>query len=155
MENRENKQKFKEAKIKFAVAIGYFNHASVFLNVIITTLITVLAGMATIGLTNTLYPLIVGNYVHMIFMLLFFAIFELVLRYTLYVFSFKTILRTKGVLLLPYNLISIFILVFFLEIQFTSFFAIFIFVILFSIIRSGVNYIFYSIQRYFSKEVEL
>lgn len=155
MENQNNKQKFNEAKLKFAVAIGYFNHASVFLNFIITIIISLVAGLVLVGFSSKFFPLIIGNHIHFVYVFLIFAAVELIIKYLLYVFSFGAVIKSKGLMLLPYHLIIFYILEMFLDFQFRSILAIFVFVLLFGFIRNGINYTFSRIKLYFSNEVEL
>lgn len=168
MEEREKQQKIKEAeqtikktkkeirafKLKFATAIGYFRHSNILLNALVTVFISVLAGIVTIGLSNTAIPLIEGNYAHMIYLLMIFSVLELVTRYLFFIFFYKAIIRLKGVLLFPYNIIYLYLLEAYLDVEFKNFFTVFGFVLLFSLIRSGILYILDRLKGNFSNEVE-
>ena len=153
MEKQQNRQKFNEAKLKFAVIIGYFNHHNFFLNVSMAAILSLLAGVVIVGISNTFYPLLTGNYIHMIYMFLIFSVLELLIKYFFYKVSFQSVLKSRGIMLFPNQVLLFFALEIFFDLKFTSFLAIFGFVLLFSFIRSGVSYIFISIKKYFSKEV--
>lgn len=153
MEKQQNRQKLNEAKLKFAVAIGYFSHTNFFLNVLIAALVSVLAGVFSVGISNTFYPLIIGNYVHMIYLFLVYSFFELLIKYFLYSFSFQQVLKSRGFMLLPNQILLFYGLEFLFDVEFTGFLSVIGFVMMFRIISGGVNYILNSIKKYFSKEV--
>ncbi len=155
MDNRNTNPNQNAFKKWLLVQIRYFNHVNIFLNIIATTIINVVTGVVVVGFSNSLVPLITGNYLHFVYMFLIFAVVDLLIRYILYVFIFGGIIRTRGLLLIPYYLITFYTLEMFLEVEFISIFAIFGFTLLFYIIRSWVSYVYgWVISMFRKKEVQ-
>lgn len=151
MENQKKKIDLKQMKIQIAIHMGYFNHRNHILNILATFIINVFAGVVLVGFTNSLMPLLVGNYIHMIIFFAAFTIGELFIKYLMYAINFGAVVRTKGFFLLPYQILVFYTLVVFFDIQFTSFISLILFTLLFSSAKSAVRFVYRRIQNYFVK----
>lgn len=154
MNNQNKKRNLNQIKLQFAVAIGYFHHANLFLNILSTIIINLLAGVILVGFSASLLPLISGNYVHFIYFFLIFTIGELIIRYALYSFAFNAIVKTRGILLFPYYLILFYLAESFVNVEFVSFIAIFLFTFLYALTRGGIRYLYSYLKSLFAKKGE-
>lgn len=151
MENKNNKPNPNTFKLWLLVHLRYFCHANIILNILATTVVNLIAGLVVVGFSSLLFPLILGNHLHFIYMFLIFSVVDILIRYLLYATAFQGILKTRGFLMFPYYLITFYTIEIFLDLKFVSFISIFLFSILFYIVRSWVSYVYLKIISLFKK----
>lgn len=151
MKSNNKKRNLKQAKIQFAVQIGFFNHTNIIINVFMTFIINVLAGVVAVGLLNSIIPLIAGNYLHILYLFIIFTIGELIVKYIFYSINFSMVLRARGMLMFPYYLLIFYTTEMFLDIQFVSLISIFMFALLYSMFRFIVTIVYIKLMSYTKK----